>query len=171
MLITSSRDIKPYQLVKTGREIFRSWHVIVATRWSCVELALWLSFCTIHRYVSECEVAVDYIDRGKACSNATWFTANLTRIDQEANPGLSGEKPVNNRLNYRRVMADPELAEEDTFQHGNGWARVRSPTEAEDFFSAPCVQTGSGAHPASCTVGTGASFPGGKGRPGRDGDH
>jgi hypothetical protein len=26
---------------------------------------------------------------------------------------------------------------------------VRSPTEAEDFSSSPCVQTGSGAHPAS----------------------
>jgi len=35
-------------------------------------------------------------------------------------------------------------------------------------FSAP-VPTGSGAHPASCTMGTG-SFPGGKERPGRDAD-
>ena len=35
-------------------------------------------------------------------------------------------------------------------------------------FSAP-VQTGPGAHPASCTMGTG-SFPGGKERPGRDAD-
>jgi hypothetical protein len=37
--------------------------------------------------------------------------------------------------------------------------------------SNPCVQTGSGAHPASCTVGTGGSFPGGKARPERDADH
>jgi len=35
-------------------------------------------------------------------------------------------------------------------------------------FSAP-VQTGPGAHPASCTMGTGA-FPGDKERPGRDAD-
>jgi hypothetical protein len=35
-------------------------------------------------------------------------------------------------------------------------------------FFAP-VQTGPGAHPASCTVGT-KSFPGGKERPGRDAD-
>jgi hypothetical protein len=34
-----------------------------------------------------------------------------------------------------------------------------------------CVQTGSRAHPASCTVGTGGSFPWGKPRPGRDADH
>jgi hypothetical protein len=46
-----------------------------------------------------------------------------------------------------------------------------SRTEAEDFSSNPCVQTGSGAHPASYTVGTGGSFPGGKARPGRDADH
>jgi hypothetical protein len=45
---------------------------------------------------------------------------------------------------------------------------VRSPTEAEDFSSGLCVQTGSGAHPASCPMGTGGSFPGGKSRPGRD---
>jgi hypothetical protein len=50
-------------------------------------------------------------------------------------------------------------------------AGVRSPTEAEDFSSPLCVQTGSGAHPTSCTVGTGGSFPGGKARPGRDADH
>jgi hypothetical protein len=31
------------------------------------------------------------------------------------------------------------------------------------------VQTGPGAHPTSCTMGTG-SFPGGKERPGRDAD-
>jgi hypothetical protein len=34
------------------------------------------------------------------------------------------------------------------------------------FSSSLCVQTGSGAHPASCTMGTG-----GKARPGRDADH
>jgi hypothetical protein len=48
---------------------------------------------------------------------------------------------------------------------------VRSPAGAEDFPSILCVQTGSGAHPASCTMGTGGPFPGGKARPGRDADH
>jgi hypothetical protein len=33
------------------------------------------------------------------------------------------------------------------------------------------VQTGSGAHPASCPMGTGGPFSGGKARPGRDSDH
>jgi hypothetical protein len=41
-----------------------------------------------------------------------------------------------------------------------GWtARARSPTEAEDFSSNLCVQTGSRAHPASYVMGIGGSFP------------
>jgi hypothetical protein len=48
---------------------------------------------------------------------------------------------------------------------------VRSPTGAKDFSSILCVQTGSEAHPASCTMGTGGPFPEGKARPGRDADH
>jgi hypothetical protein len=49
---------------------------------------------------------------------------------------------------------------------------VRSPAGAKEFSSSLCVQTGSGAHSASCTMGTGGSFPRGvKARPGRDADH
>jgi hypothetical protein len=48
---------------------------------------------------------------------------------------------------------------------------VRSSAGAKDFSSSLCVQTGSGAHPASCTMGTGGPFPGGKVRPGRDADN
>jgi hypothetical protein len=48
---------------------------------------------------------------------------------------------------------------------------VRSPAGAKDFSSILCVQTGSGGHPASCTMGTGGPFPGAKARPGRDSDH
>jgi hypothetical protein len=70
-----------------------------------------------------------------------------------------------------------------SFVHGAGVAQsvqwlttdlttgVQSPTEAEDFSSSLCVQTGFGAHPASCPMGTGGSFPGDKARPGRDADH
>jgi hypothetical protein len=38
---------------------------------------------------------------------------------------------------------------------------IRASAEAKDFSSILCVQTGSGAHPASCTMGTGSPFPGG----------
>jgi hypothetical protein len=37
---------------------------------------------------------------------------------------------------------------------------VRSPAGAKDFSSSLFVQTGSGAHPASCTMGTGGPFSG-----------
>jgi hypothetical protein len=39
---------------------------------------------------------------------------------------------------------------------------VRSPAGAKDFSSILCVQTGSGAHPASCTICTEGPFPGAK---------
>jgi hypothetical protein len=45
---------------------------------------------------------------------------------------------------------------------------VRFPAGEKDFSSILCVQTGSGAHPASSTMGTGGPFPGGKARPGLD---
>jgi hypothetical protein len=48
---------------------------------------------------------------------------------------------------------------------------LRSPAGAKDFSSSLCAQTGSGAHPASCTMGTGGPFFGGKARQGRDADH
>jgi hypothetical protein len=48
---------------------------------------------------------------------------------------------------------------------------VRSPAGAEDFSSGLCVQTGSGAHPATCTMGTGGPIPGSEARPGRDADY
>jgi hypothetical protein len=38
----------------------------------------------------------------------------------------------------------------------------RSPAGAKDFSSILCVQTSSGAHPASCPMGPGGPFPGGK---------
>jgi len=37
---------------------------------------------------------------------------------------------------------------------------VRFLPEAKDSSSSLCVQTGSEAHPASCTMGTGGPFPG-----------
>jgi hypothetical protein len=48
---------------------------------------------------------------------------------------------------------------------------VRSPAEAKDFSSNLCVQTGSGAQPAYCTMGTRVLFPGTKARPGHHADH
>jgi hypothetical protein len=44
------------------------------------------------------------------------------------------------------------------------------PTNCTIYSSSPCVQTGSGAHPAFYPMGTGVLSPG-KARPGRDADH
>jgi hypothetical protein len=49
--------------------------------------------------------------------------------------------------------------------------QIRPPEQTKDFSSNLCFQIGSGAHPASCPMGTGGPFPGGKARPGRDADH
>jgi hypothetical protein len=52
------------------------------------------------------------------------------------------------------------------------WAiGVRSPAGARGFSSNLCVQAGSGAYPAFCTMGIGGTFPGGKARPGRYANH
>jgi hypothetical protein len=48
---------------------------------------------------------------------------------------------------------------------------VRSPAGVKDFPSILRVQTGSEAHPASCTMGTGVRSPGVIARQGRDADH
>jgi hypothetical protein len=48
---------------------------------------------------------------------------------------------------------------------------VQSPAGTKDFPCILCVQTGSGAHPASCPMATGGPFPGGEARPRRDADH
>jgi hypothetical protein len=48
---------------------------------------------------------------------------------------------------------------------------VRSQGGAKDFSSSLCIQTGSGAHSVSCTMGTGGPFPDAKARPGCDADH
>jgi hypothetical protein len=45
------------------------------------------------------------------------------------------------------------------------------PDRGRGFSSSLCVQTGSGAHPASYLMGTGGPFPWGEARPGRDADH
>jgi hypothetical protein len=46
------------------------------------------------------------------------------------------------------------------------------PRQRQEVFSSNlCVQTGSGAHPASCTMGARGPFTGAKARPGRDADH
>jgi hypothetical protein len=52
-----------------------------------------------------------------------------------------------------------------------GQLRFDPQQRQKDFSSSLCVQTNSGAHPASCTTGTGGPFLRAKVWPGRDADH
>jgi hypothetical protein len=56
-----------------------------------------------------------------------------------------------------------------------GWTTGRSRFDPrqrrKDFSFSLCVQTGSGAHPASCTMGTEGPFPRDKAWPGREAEH
>jgi hypothetical protein len=54
---------------------------------------------------------------------------------------------------------------------GDRTIEVRSPTEVRNFSSNLSVQTGSGAYPAFCTMGTGGPLSGDKTQPERDSDH
>jgi hypothetical protein len=49
--------------------------------------------------------------------------------------------------------------------------KVRSPAHEKDVSSSLCVQTGSEAHPVSCTMDTKDPFPGAKARPGTETDY
>jgi hypothetical protein len=51
------------------------------------------------------------------------------------------------------------------------WRKMFDSNRSREFSSNVCVQTSSGANPASYTVGTGGSFPGGKVQLGHDADH
>jgi hypothetical protein len=66
--------------------------------------------------------------------------------------------PVNNKKKVANGLDDRAIG-------------VRCPAGAKNFSSSLFVQTSSGAHPASCTMGTGGPFSGGKARLGRDADH
>jgi hypothetical protein len=54
---------------------------------------------------------------------------------------------------------------------GTGQSGFDPRQRQKDFSSSLCVQTGSGAHPASYSMSTGGPFPGDKAWPGHDTDH
>jgi hypothetical protein len=87
--------------------------------------------------------------------------------------------------NTQNMNSSPFFCEKQSFEMSRGSSvtvvsdyrlddlaiRVRSLVEAKDFFSSLCVQTSSGAHPASFLIGTGNPFPKGKAQLGCDSDH
>jgi hypothetical protein len=81
--------------------------------------------------------------------------------------------PIDINMNNRSTVAEQGSSGSivSDYRLDDRAIRVRSPAGEKDFSSNLHVQTGSGAHPASCTMGTGGPFPRGKARPGRDADH
>jgi hypothetical protein len=73
-------------------------------------------------------------------------------------------------MNIKREPGSP-VSMVSAYGLGDRAIEVRSPVDAKDVYCSLCVQIGSGAHPASCTMGTGGPFPGAKARPGRDAGH
>jgi hypothetical protein len=89
------------------------------------------------------------------CLKPSSFSASPNRVKLSIRTKLSSKfSPVPFQLSSGSIVSDYGL---DDRAIG-----VRSPAGAKDFSSILCVQTGSGAHPASCTMGTGGPFPGGK---------
>jgi hypothetical protein len=68
--------------------------------------------------------------------------------------------------NFKRVSVSPTERLAVTSRQ----IKLRTPA-SKDFSSSLCVQTGSEAHLASCTMGTRGPFSGGKARPGSDADN
>jgi hypothetical protein len=72
---------------------------------------------------------------------------------------------------FRVCETDSSVEQRLATDWTTGRSRFDPRQRRKDFVSNLYAQTGSGAHPASCTMGTGSPFPGGKARPGRDADH
>jgi hypothetical protein len=73
--------------------------------------------------------------------------------------------------NWERKKPGSSVSIESGYELDYRAIEVRSPAGAKDFSSSFCVQTGSGAHSASCPIASGGPFPRGKVRPGRDTNH
>jgi hypothetical protein len=75
---------------------------------------------------------------------------------------LCGIKTIPLTLTLTTGLVEPDSSVSTVSDHGldDRAIGVRSSAEAKDFSSNLCVQTGSGAHPASCKMGTGGPFPG-----------
>jgi hypothetical protein len=83
------------------------------------------------------------------CSKGSWMYSCL---QQEANFQILWDF-CRSRVSSGSIVSDYGL--------DNGAIGARSPAEAKDFSSNLCVQTSSGAHPASCPMGTGGPLSGG----------
>jgi hypothetical protein len=97
--------------------------------------------------------------------------AHLRSMQQTSDPWKTDNGMCNN-LFYDFILVLGARVAHSVLCLTTDWTTgVRSPAGEKDFSPSTCVQTGSGAHPASCTMGTWGALPGVKRGQGRDADH
>jgi hypothetical protein len=108
---------------------------------------------------------LDTEDLKHSDSQPSWCHGPLVNLVGAAHPPKKNYSKIllRSRVSSGSIVSDYGLDDREI--------GVRSPAGANDFSSNFCVQTDSGTHPASCNMGTGGPFPGGKARQGRDADH
>jgi hypothetical protein len=90
--------------------------------------------------------------------------------------GDTVSQPMNSAVTFTVLFIyKTSRVAQSVYSLATGWTTGRSrfgPRQRrKDFSSSLCVKIGSGAHPASCTMGTKGPFPGGKALPRCDVDH
>jgi hypothetical protein len=145
--------------------------------WRIVKLQTWLMFTPFNSWIWHLAF-VNLLCKHCLCSHISSLrkSINLTTVRSFI---FSTTVWPQYYLSVRLICAEPtpwyvSRGSSVSIVSGYGHYRaieVRSPAEEDDFSCSLFVQTGSGTHPASCTIGTGGPFPGAKARPGRDADH
>jgi hypothetical protein len=88
-------------------------------------------------------------------SKREWHNFKVLSLNSPTGPEEKYEKPI--RISGSRGSSGSIVSDYGLDDRAIG---VRFPAGAKDFSSTLCVQTGSGAHPASCTMGIGVLSPG-----------
>jgi hypothetical protein len=96
--------------------------------------------------------------------------------DSKRRPSATESDAKRNVVRHRPYTMQDDVALLPERRHGNvhlpGKSALRLvPQESRNRPTRVRVQTVCGAHPASCPMGTGCPYPGGKARQGRDADH
>jgi hypothetical protein len=114
---------------------------------------------TLHRYKNSEFFLYEPRDTPVALTNLVYLSCPRCCVRNTLFHSMKTEPPINDIILWH-IRAG--VAQSENCLTADWTTGVRPRTEAENFSSSLCVQTGSGAHPASCTMCTGGPFPGGK---------
>jgi hypothetical protein len=107
--------------------------------------------------------------------NSTHLNMNVFRLQRQKSHVKNTHQFclhfVNSVISWKCVLGVWAEVAKCVWCLATGWTtEVRSRQRRKNISSSFCVQTGSGVHPVSCTMGTGGPFTGAKARPGPDAD-